>query len=307
MRDVEFQGDRTRSVMTYARDVRILIGVSVVALITILLIQSPMQRQAAPVTTPAVPAADVDAQLLYTFNVDGRLAEAAPASDTKSPYWWLNSGGELIIKDGVGETIQGDLPKSDPWYKEYADTNPDDTDGGLHPQNLLRLVSRSTWNNVRVEASYYIAKDNLDDSANRNESNGLLLMSRYSDDGQTLYYAGIRVDGTAVIKKKFEGTYYTMDQKQIFPGTYDREKDPNILPHDTWIRLRSETTTAANGDVTVKLFMRDAKTHAWKLLLSAKDDGQYDGTAPITGTHPIGLRTDFMDVKFDDILMQKLP
>jgi hypothetical protein len=97
-----------------------------------------------------------------------------------------------------------------------------------------------------------------------------------------------------------------MDQKQIFSGTYDHDKHPNLLPHNTWIRLRSDTVTSPDGSVTVKLSMLDKKTNTFKLLLSAIDSGQYDKTSPVTGTHPIGLRTDFMDVKFDDILMQKL-
>jgi len=305
MHAVENPNQNTRSFANYARDVRVLIGVAIIAVITILLVQNPTPKTPTR-TTQAVPAADVDTELLYTFNVDGVLDEASPMGDTKSPYWWLNSGGELIIQNGVGETIQGDLPKTDPWYTEYANTNPDDTDGGSHPQNLLRLVSRSTWNNVRVEASYYIAKDNLSASPNRNESNGLLLMSRYSDEGQTLYYAGIRVDGTAVIKKKYKGTYYTMDQKQIFPGTYDHDANPDLLPHSVWIRLRCDTVTNKDGSVTVTLSMQDQSSGNWKELLSSKDDSQYDNTPPITGAHPIGLRTDFMDVKFDNILMEKL-
>ncbi len=277
----------------------------IVLLVGIAIWQNPPPATTPP-EPPPVPAAEVKEHLLYTFNVDGVLYEAAPMSATKSPYWWLDSGAEIRIKDGVGATLQGDIDKSDPWYKEYRDTNAEDTDGGLHPQNLLRLVSRSMWDDVRVEASYFIVKDNLSTSVNRNESNGLLLMSRYQDDGQTLYYAGIRVDGTAVIKKKYKGTYYTMEQKQVFPGTYNHASSPNLLPHNTWIRLRSDTTTNTKGAVKVILSMKELPDGKWKQLISSVDDGQYDKTPPITGSEPVGIRTDFMDVKFDDILMEKL-
>lgn len=257
-----------------------------------------------------VPAARIDDYLLYTFNVPGTIEESGSMNESRSPYWWLDSGGRVTIADDIGQSIQGTLPESDAWYVEYRDTNPEDTDEGARPQNLLRLVSRSSWRDVRVEASFFIARDHFSKSGNRNGSNGLLLMSRYSDDGQTLYYAGIRVDGTAVIKKKHKGTYHTMAQEQIFPGTYaiDKSSDTsqNILPHKEWLRLRSETSTNPDGSVSVKLYMQDPLDTDWKLLLSAEDKSQYDGTSPIKGAGYAGIRTDFMDVKFDDILMEKL-
>ena len=37
----------------------------------------------------------------------------------------------------------------------------------------------------------------------------MLLFNRYQD-GQTLYYGGVRVDGAAVIKKKLAGVYTTL-------------------------------------------------------------------------------------------------
>lgn len=306
MPDVEFSRERLLRGLKYLRDPKVIIAAVMFILIVIAMAQNPQNPTSPPPVQTPVPAAEVGERLLYTFNIDGIINETAPMSDSNSPYWWLDSGGKLIITNGVGETIQGDLPKNDPWYKEYLDTNAEDTENGLHPQNLLRLVSRSEWENVRVEASYYIVKDNISVSANRNESNGLLLMSRYTDDGQTLYYAGIRVDGTAVIKKKYKGTYYTMDQKQIFPGTYDHDRNPNLLPHSVWIRLKSETITQKDGSVTIRLYMEDKVPDNWKLLLSVRDHSQYEKTPPIKGELPVGLRTDFMDIKFDDILIEKL-
>ncbi len=244
-----------------------------------------------------IPPADVDSSFHYSWNTSGVLDETDAMDKSSSPYWWLDSGAKLIIADGAASTIQGDLPKDNPWYEIYAVDNPTDTDGGIHPQSLLRLVSRSKWENVRIEASFMITGDHFSASEQRYASNGLLLMNRYARDGQTLYYAGIRVDGTAVIKKKFHGDYYTMAQEQIFPGTYDRDAHPNLLPHDTWIGLRSEITTNADGSVTVKLYYK--LSGGWILALVARDDGKkYDNTPPIMGRAYIGIRTDFMDVKF---------
>jgi hypothetical protein len=242
---------------------------------------------------------------LFTFNSAGTLQEAGSALESTSPYFWLNSGGKLVINGANGTTIEGDLPVGDKWHTLYATSNPLDTDNGLHPQNLFRLVTKSSWENTSASADFKIDKDNLSTSPNRNASNGLLLMSRYASDGQTLYYAGIRVDGTAVIKKKYHGVYYTMAQKQIFPGTYNASTSPNLLPHGEWISLKSDTVTNADGSVTVTLSMKRAGETAWTKLLTSTDTGtNFGGTPPITGLSLAGIRTDFMDVEFDNYRLQ---
>lgn len=246
----------------------------------------------------------VDGLLEYTWNVSDTLNEAESPEQSDSPYWWLNSGGKLIIQNGEGETIRGDLPKDDIWRVAYAKDNPTDTDEGSHPQNIFRLITRSSWTNVSVSVPFYIFADHFSASKQRYGSNGLLLMSRYQSGGQTLYYAGVRVDGTAVIKKKFHGTYFTMAQKQIYPGAYDKVKNPTLLPHGVWITLRSDTITNADGTVTVKLYRQDNGN--WTELLEAKDDGKMWGeTPPILHSGGVGIRTDFMDVGFGTLSAQE--
>lgn len=243
---------------------------------------------------------------IYSFNSPGILQEAPSMEKSTSPYWWLDSGGTLTIQGGIGYTAQGISSLTDRWRIAYAATSRIDTDLGAYPQNLLRLVSRTTWENVRQEASFRVEADNFTTSPNRNASNGLLLMSRYRDYN-TLYYAGIRVDGTAVIKKKYKGTYYTLAQKPIFPGTYSPTANINLIPHNEWIHLRNETVTNADGSVSVRLYMKRANETSWKLLIEAKDaSGKYGGTPPIIGAGHIGIRTDFMDVAFDAFRAQQL-
>lgn len=244
-------------------------------------------------------------KLNYSFNTPGTLHESASKDESSSPYWWLDSGAKLHIYNGLGETVQGALAFSDPWRAEYLATNSEDTESGRHPQNIFRLVSRSSWENARVESSFYIVRDNLSLSKNRNESNGLLLMSRYRDEGQTLYYAGIRVDGTAVIKKKYKGTYFTMAQLQFLNGTYALSSHPNLLPHRQWIRLRADTITRPDKSVVITLSMKN-DAGEWQKLVSATDAGEFGGSPPIYGTYPVGIRTDFMDVRFDNFLAEKL-
>ena len=251
-------------------------------------------------------AAAVTSPFVYSFSSDDRLQETSFQARSTSPYWWLNSGAYLALDGGRGMTVQGDLPANDPWRRRYAAANPDDTDQGAHPQNLFRLVTRSSWGDVRVGARFYVARSNFSASPNRNASNGLLLMSRYRDAGETLYYAGVRVDGTAIIKKKYKGAYYTMAQKKIFPGSYaGQSEDVNLIPLREWIGLRSETTTNEGGTVTVRLYMQ-REGGEWEELLKATDTGRNFGPNTITRPGYAGIRTDFMDVSFDAFKAESL-
>lgn len=247
----------------------------------------------------AYPAATVSSPYYYNFNVAGTLEEASPMDTSTSPYWWLNSGGLMFLKDGVGETVQGNLLASNRWRLLYASSNPTDTDNGYHPQNLFRLVSRSKWQNFSQQAYFKITKDNLSASPNRNQSNGLLLMNRYSQDGQTLYYAGIRVDGYAVIKKKYSGTYTTLKLNKIYPGTWDRNTHPNLITendgYNKWYGIKTVIQNLPDGRVYIQLFLDSGRTGTWRLVADA-----YDTSQVISGSNHAGIRTDFMDVIFDD-------
>ncbi|MEK7452970.1 MAG: hypothetical protein AAB614_01925 [Patescibacteria group bacterium] len=247
----------------------------------------------------------------YDFSYDEILYEAGASDDSSSPYWWLNSGGLLSISGGVGMTNQGDLSIFSKFYKLYEqdELSNIDTDGGLHPQNIFRIITRLELDgNIRQEVYANIIADNLSISARRNESNGILLFNRYKD-GNNLYYAGVRVDGTAVIKKKVDGIYYTMAQKSIFAGKYSkyhRDTNPNLLPKNKWIGVRVDTLTNADKTVTVKLFLDEGKTGNWKEVLSAMDNGSTYGGSAIQSPGYGGFRTDFMDLFFDDYRIIKL-
>ncbi|NUQ57681.1 MAG: hypothetical protein HUT38_04340 [Candidatus Paceibacter sp.] len=251
-------------------------------------------------------AAIVNSPFYYTFKVDGTLAEAGSMNDSSSPYFWLNSGAYFYLKNGIGKTVQGDLSQYSKWRLAYSLSNPVDTDNGYHPQNILRLVTRSKWQNFTQEMYFKINKDQLSASPNRNESNGLLLFNRYQNS-DNLYYAGIRVDGAVVIKKKINGKYYTMAYKSFVSGSkYDKTVNPNLLPKNVWVGLKSEVKNNPDGTVSVRLFVDNGKTGNWILAAEAKDDGKTYGGAPITASGYGGVRTDFMDVEFDDYRMTKI-
>lgn len=242
--------------------------------------------------------ANVLSPFIYSFNTEGKLQEAEKPSKSTSPYWWLNSGGVMDISEGKGATNQGNLPAISSWKILYNLSNPTDTDSGLRPQNIFRLVTRSKWQNFTEEVYFKINRLNLSESPNRNLSNGLLLFLRYQD-GNNLYYAGVRVDGLAVIKKKIHGKYFTLAQEKIFEGNYDRLTNPNLLPKNVWLGLRSEISDQ-EGQVNIKLFIDEKNTGLYKLVLETKDtNGGIDG-GPISREGFAGIRTDFMDVEFKD-------
>jgi hypothetical protein len=257
-----------------------------------------------PASGLAVPPAPVQSPFLYNFNVNGTLEEAPSMNTSSSPYWWLSSGAYFYL-DGVGETVHGSLPANDYWRLLYAANNPVDTDNGYHPQNIFRLVTRSKWGSFRQQVYFRISADNLSNSPNRNASNGVLLFNRYQDQ-DNLYYTGVRVDGAAVIKKKKQGSYYTIAYKKVFPGTYDPKSNANLLPKGVWMGITSETLNNPDGTVRIR-FHVNSGNGGWKLIFDDKDDGVQFGGAPFTQSGYGGLRTDFMDVQFDNYLCKKLP
>ncbi|MBI5531043.1 MAG: hypothetical protein HY918_06130 [Candidatus Doudnabacteria bacterium] len=232
----------------------------------------------------------------YTFSCSCNVSEAGSDITSSSPYWWVNSGGYMYVSAGRGTTVQGKLADIDPFRLLYSLNNPLDTDLGFHPQNIFRLVTRKNdWRNISQEAYFKITADNLSASPNRNESNGLLLFNRYVDS-QNLYYAGVRRDGAAVIKKKQNGIYTTLAYaKGIFPGSYNHETSPNLLPLNTWVGLKTEVVTQSDGSVKIKLYMDKNWNLRWQLIAEATDANN-----PITSGGSGGIRTDFMDVIFDN-------
>jgi hypothetical protein len=239
------------------------------------------------------------------FDSAGTLVEAGSMSRSASPSWWLSSGAYLYRRNGIGLTIQGTLPKNDYWRRYYANTSSIDTDGGYRPQNLFRLTTRGRWQNFRQQVYFRIRRDNLSASPNRNASNGLFLLNRYQDENN-LYYCGIRVDGAAVIKKKYRGVYYTVAYEPFFPGRYDRTSQPSLLPKSIWLGLRSELTNNADGTVRITLAI-DPGPGGWLPVFDVLDNGLAFGGAAITASGYGGVRTDFMDVEFENYWAVPLP
>lgn len=250
-------------------------------------------------STPTSPTSAPMTSFSDAFSASATITETNTAATSSSKRWWVNSGAYLYTGGGIAQTVTGALASTDPWFGEYASSNPIDTDGGVHPQNIFRLVQKDLWQNFSQEVYYTATAIHESTSPNRNASNGLFLFNRYQN-GDNLYYVGLRVDGNAVIKKKYNGTYYTMGTAKVFPGVYNRDTNPNLLPLDTAIGIRSIVTNTPTGSVSIKMYTDVGKTGVWKLVLDVTDTPGTYGSAIIDGSGLAGIRTDFLDVVFED-------
>lgn len=232
---------------------------------------------------------------IYGLSSNTTVQETGSMSTSKSSLWWLSSGAYFVLRDGIGRSSAGMLGANDPWRLTYAKTNPVDTENGYRPQNIFRLLTRTEWNNFTQEAQVKMTAYNKTASPNRNASNGIQFMNRFKTDGSA-YYTAIRVDGKAVIKKKVDGKYYTLGQATVLPGTYNQTSNPNLIPLNTWIGLRSVVQDNSNGSVTIKVYVDRYNNGDWKLAVQATDNGTRGRT--LKGKGYAGIRSDFSDIQF---------
>ncbi len=237
----------------------------------------------------------------YGLFGDRIVEEAGSMGESKDNEWWVNSGGYFFAEGGIGRTIQGELSPTNRWFKAYARANPLDTDGGSHPQNIFRLLTKKKMANSVTEACFKINSYYKSKSPNRDSHNGFLFFGRYKD-GDTTYYSGLRVDGNAVVKKKLNGVYYTLVEKKIFPGTFNRETSPNLLPTGKWMGLRVIVRNDERGSARIAVFLDRENNGKWSKEIDVFDEGDF-GERPIQGKGYGGIRTDFMDVEFQRHLL----
>lgn len=236
----------------------------------------------------------------FTDNFSGEttpvIKESGNMASSQDHYWWLNSGAYLYRNGGEASTVQKKLIDKDSYKKLYEKSNPMDSDDGYCPQNLLRLVTRAKFKNFTQQVFFKIEEINTSASPNRNQSNGVLLFHRYQD-GDNLYYVGLRVDGYAVVKKKILGKYYTLKSVPVYQGQYNRDTLPNVLPLKQWLGIKTVITDNSQGNVDITLYINDGQHYSdWKKILQVEDAGT-DG-APIVDKGYAGIRSDFMDVHF---------
>jgi hypothetical protein len=156
------------------------------------------------------------------------------------------------------------------------------------------------WTDISQQASLYINKQNVSLSTERDAWSGILFFDRYQDQNN-LYYAGMRDDGHVVIKKKKNGNYTTLKETAYFPGTYNRNTKPTLLPMGKWIGLKSEIKTNINNSVTISVYIDNNNTGSWVLAATVTDSNN-----PILSAGYIGIRGDFRDFAFDNYTMKAI-
>ncbi|HEX7586322.1 MAG TPA: hypothetical protein VF390_01670, partial [Patescibacteria group bacterium] len=93
----------------------------------------------------------------------------------------------------------------------------------------------------------------------------------------------------------------------FFSGSvYDKDKEPNLIPTNIWIGIKSEAENTDDGSVSLKLYVDREQTGNWQLVLEKKDAGNKYGKTPFFEQGYAGIRTDFMDVKFKNYSIYKL-
>jgi hypothetical protein len=230
-----------------------------------------------------------------TFDGTRIIEETGAMEESLDPNWWLNSGAYFFMNDGIGHSIQGQLPEEDVWRHRFFESKPETTLNGYRPQNIFRLLTRKKWENISQSAYFKIKAYDLSSHEDRNQSNALLLFGRYIDS-DNLYYAGLRVDGNAVVKKKLEGTYYTLGITPVIEGQYDRVSNPLLLPYNEWIGVKFVVQTLADTTVLLELYLDIGQTGNWNKVLSIVDVDGNQGLLAIRNDAHAGIRTDFMDV-----------
>jgi hypothetical protein len=246
------------------------------------------------------------------------IQQAPSMSESLDKNWWVSSGGYLSINNGTASTIQGTLPQNDTIRINYSlSKGSEDTDNGYRPQNIFRLVNRNTWaGNYTTEVYFKYSKYNnmtttatANDKKNLGPDNGVSLMVNYQN-GDNLYYVGLRADGFAGIKKKIDGQYSVLQNPvQVFPGNYKHYD--NLIPQDKWIGLKAvvveeqrhnDIFPGGKDQIYIALYMdqtgdgSSSSSSSWKYVTSYLDQ---NSTTIFKQGHT-GIRTDFMDAQFKD-------
>jgi hypothetical protein len=200
-------------------------------------------------------------------------------------YRLLAGGYATVTEDGL-ETIQGAVEKDDPWRSKYLRSNAMDTESGYYPQNVFRLVTVESYKDSSTEVYFNVRNFNPSTSPNKNDSNGVYILSRYTEVGN-FYMAGLDMLGNAVIRKRLWGAYTTLTDAKLLEA----------LPRDTLIGLRLVTETLSD---TTQLKLYVDQGEGLKLVMEVEDTGEIikEGYA--------GLRSDFMDVVYENFKVENI-
>jgi hypothetical protein len=232
-------------------------------------------------------------KLIENFSINSRVSEKSTPEQSNNPHWWAKSGGEMIISNGTGKTIQGNLKKNNYWAKVYSKSNPVDTNNGQQPQNVFMALTRSEWTNGEYQTYFKSNRYNAINSPNRTSESGMALLARYTDDNN-YYRVGFSADGNIILIKRVNGTNYTLSKNTYFAGNYTETS--SLIPRGYWYGIRAVFENVSSTSVKISVYA-DKTGGQWQLVNELIDSGTLG--KPIVSKGLAGIKTDFMDAEFD--------
>ncbi len=254
----------------------------------------------------AATAANINLPFSYNFSYPGQLEQAQTIDQSSSPYFWLKYGGRVKIANGVGSTITGSVPATDTWYKVYSKMDLVEFDNGSHPQNRFFMLMRNSGSETDTSSQVYLnhLASNLSNIKNVHEYNAESLVVRYQDDNN-YYFASIRTDGYLTLRKKVGGVYKTLASKKVLAGSFNPTSAPDLIPTNKWIGLKVTVINSSTSMPTLTVYTDIGRTGTWRMELSATDDPAVYGQS-IANAGLVGIKSDYSDMQFDDLIVTKL-
>lgn len=100
-------------------------------------------------------------------------------------------------------------------------------------------------------------------------------------------------------KKKLRGTYSTLKSNKVYSGHYNIDFSPNLIPTNRRIGIKTKISTNVKGKIDITMYLDDPQLgEGWTQVLQV-EDSEADSELILKKGYA-GIRSDFMDVIFDD-------
>lgn len=231
--------------------------------------------------------------LPFVENFSDVVTETSYPDNSDSNTWNVTSGAYLNIGKGTARTNSVALT-SGKYFDAYKDNV--DCEGGAHPENIFRVVSRdATLQDFTFSASFKITRVSKSTSPNRTPDKGISLMFHYVDESNVMYLSA-RHDGQISVKRKENGVYTTLAIVPAwFPGDYDRILHPTLLPVGTTFSLKV-AVKSSGGVTSITAWVSDPGTTTYHQVLTTSDNAP---ALAVPGR--VGIRSDFCSTEIDNI------
>lgn len=244
-------------------------------------------------------AALVGPTFTYHFTSQAVVNETATMATSSSPYFWVASGGQFIITN-VANIPNPDLLSAG-IYLGATIQGPSAATVTAYQQNDFRLIERFMRTNIMQEVHFNLRHINMAETPSRDADKGIFVYARYYDVSNH-YYAGITLDGRAVIRIVTNGVMKTLASTPLYmaDGGYDRDTNPNVIPGKKWIGL-STHADLVGGKMHLSLDVGSIDSGRW--IWGAMFTSIVDSNPPVVLRGPCygGIRSDYFDTAWSYI------